>query len=199
MIRDEEYNERIDMMLEFLQHETDVDIEKTPFYDREIYNSISVNNADLKPYLTNGIFRFSDKISCFYDLCRVLGITEYAEKLRDKWYLFAAKSIRDGAVSLSEIPYCSEEFEEMCELYLSMGDIYLDLHCGVSDADVEYLARGAREPLRTFAEIVSVEKYIMPRAQVHSCAKKIAALVWFMLYYHESYRKCETICKSFID
>lgn len=199
MIRDEEYNERIDMMLKFLQYETDVDIEKTPLYDKEIYNSISVNNSDLKPYLTDRVFRFADRINCFYDLCRVLGVTEYAEMLRDKWYLFAAKSIRDEAVSLSEIPYCSEEFEEMCELYLSMGNIYLDLHSGVSDVDVEYLARGAREPLRTFAEIVSVEKYIMPRAQVHSCAKKIAALVWFMLYYHESYRKCETICKSFID
>lgn len=199
MIRDEEYNERIDMMLKFLQHETDVDIEKTPLYDREIYNSISVNNSDLKPYLTDRVFSFANRINCFYDLCRVLGVTEYTEKLCDKWYLFAAKSIRDGAVSLSEIPYCSEEFEEMCELYLSMGDIYLDLHSGVSDVDVEYLARGTREPLRTFAEIISVERYILPREQVHGFAKKIAALVWFMLYYHESYRKCETICKSFID
>lgn len=84
MIRDEEYNERIDMMLKFLQHETDVDIEKTSLYDREIYNSISVNNSNLKPYLTDRVFRFANRINCFYDLCRVLGVMEYTEKLCDK-------------------------------------------------------------------------------------------------------------------
>ena len=105
MIRDEEYNERIDMMLKFLQHETDVDIEKTPLYDREIYNSISVNNSNLKPYLTDRVFRFANRINCFYDLCRVLGVTEYACE---------AISIRDPSNQRGLFPLFAERlFKEL--------------------------------------------------------------------------------------
>ena len=105
MIRDKERNERIDMMLEFLQHETDVDIEKVPFYDREIYNSISVNNSDLKPYLADRVFHFADRINCFYDLCRVLGVTEDACE---------AISIRDPSNQRGLFPLFAERlFKEL--------------------------------------------------------------------------------------
>lgn len=160
-------------MVRLLEKETGINADSIPYYDPDIYSNLSPcsKNSFMPPdfFCVNG----NRPIYSFSDLCRVVGVCNYFYALNP----YYQRMIAHSEENYLRLPYCDEEFEELCGLY----------YCEHTDIPGYIPADGFNE---LFCAVSEAYYRILYRDDVHDDARNIAALQWYAVNRGDEFLKC---------